>query len=279
MLELALEQSHGLRVKVEACAEVLASTNDDTAKQIAEGATMLPAESALVASKVVEGSVQECVLDVHRVTETLSDGIDDHQRVAAALRESQATLAVTVASLHTARAEERKARLRAMHDSATGLPNRELFDDRLARAIALAARHHWTLAVMFVDLDGFKSVNDEHGHAAGDLVLKEIARRLLRSARDEDTVCRAGGDEFLVLVVNPKMRDDIQRLADLVARNARRPVRAGSVDLVVTASVGIAVYPGDASVGDELVAKADAAMYRAKKRSNSTEFFDAPDTA
>ncbi len=86
---------------------------------------------------------------------------------------------------------------RTLHDSTTGLPNRDLFDDRLTHAIALAKRHTWVLAVMFLDLDRFKYINDTHGHAVGDAVLKEVAKRLLRHARDEDTVCRNGGDEFL----------------------------------------------------------------------------------
>ena len=91
-----------------------------------------------------------------------------------------------------------------MHDATTGLPNRALFDYRLAHAIALAERHDWTLAVMFLDLDRFKSTNDTYGHDVGDLGLKEVSQRLLQHARDEDAVCRNGGDEFLYLLMNPK---------------------------------------------------------------------------
>jgi GGDEF domain-containing protein len=114
--------------------------------------------------------------------------IEDMQQLEIELTESRAALADAAAALSTA--QQHEAQVRALHDLLTGLPNRELFDDRLTHAIALADRHDWTLAVMFLDLGQFKSVNDSHGHTAGDAALKTIARRLMRYARDEDTVCR-----------------------------------------------------------------------------------------
>src|SRR6185436_10535084 len=144
--------------------------------------------------------------DLFDVNKILSQGITDLNDAETALAqsqealtESQDALAHTEAALATAQEEEKEARMRALHDYATGLPNRELFASRLANAISLAKRHDWTLAIMFLDLDGFKNINDTHGHAVGDSVLKEVAARLLRHAREEDTVCRNGGDEFLYL--------------------------------------------------------------------------------
>ena len=157
-----------------------------------------------------------------------------------------------------------RATQRAMHDALTGLPNRGLFDDRLAHGISLAERHHWTLAVLFLDLDRFKRINDDHGHAVGDLVLKEVARRLLQCARDEDTVCRTGGDEFLYLLVNPRARADVERVAAMVSTNLARPMQLAGLELVVRSSIGIAVYPADGTTGEQLVGSADGAMYRAK---------------
>jgi diguanylate cyclase (GGDEF)-like protein len=92
---------------------------------------------------------------------------------------------------------------RTLHDIAMSLPNRNLFNDRLTHAIAVAKRHTWTLAVVFLDLDRFKCINDAHGHGVGDEVLNGVAKRLLRHVRDEDTVCRSGGDEFLYLMIDP----------------------------------------------------------------------------
>jgi two-component system, cell cycle response regulator len=154
---------------------------------------------------------------------------------------------------------------RTLHDSTTGLPNRDLFDDRLTHAIALAKRHTWMLAVMFLDLDRFKCINDTHGHAVGDGVLKEVAKRLLQHTRDEDTVCRNGGDEFLYLSMNPQGSENIERIAGALLKTIGRPIDMGDLQLVVKASIGIAVYPENGITGEQLIRNADTAMYRAKK--------------
>jgi two-component system, cell cycle response regulator len=162
---------------------------------------------------------------------------------------------------------------KALYDSMTGLPNRGLFDDRLAHAIALATRHAWTLAVMFLDLDSFKSINDTHGHAVGDGVLKEVAKRLLQHARDEDTVCRNGGDEFLYVLMNPRGGENIQRIVESLMKTIGLPIDIGELQPVIKASIGIAIYPDNGTSGEELIRNADTAMYRAKTRANGCAFF------
>jgi diguanylate cyclase (GGDEF)-like protein len=166
---------------------------------------------------------------------------------------------------------------RVLHDSMTGLPNRDLFGDRLTHAIALAKRHAWTLAVMFLDLDRFKCINDTHGHAVGDGVLKEVAKRMLEHAR-EDTVCRNGGDEFLYLVMNPQGNENIERMADVLLKNIAQPIDMGDLQPVIKASIGIAIYPDDGATGDQLIRNADTAMYRAKKSMIGYVFFNALET-
>jgi two-component system, cell cycle response regulator len=166
----------------------------------------------------------------------------------------------------------------AFHDSMTGLPNRALFDDRLVHAIALAKRHDWTLAVMFLDLDRFKVINDTHGHAAGDWVLKEVAKRLLQRSRAEDTVCRNGGDEFLYLLMNPQGNENIERIAGTLLKTIGQPIDMGDLQLVMKASIGFAVYPDNGTTGEQLIRNADAAMYRAKKSMNRCVFFNALET-
>ncbi|MBT9502129.1 MAG: GGDEF domain-containing protein [Burkholderiaceae bacterium] len=265
-LELALEQSQQVKAKVEACVEDLSSSNDATKTAIAEGTQLLSAHAVLVESEAVEGRVQEVADDLHDATEALSQGIDDQKLTAAALSQAEQELAQTQAALAASQAAERQARQRALHDSATGLPNRELFDDRLEQAIALAARHHWTLAVMFLDLDGFKAVNDTHGHAAGDAVLKEVAARLLKQSREEDTACRNGGDEFLFLLLNPGDAGNIERLAGLVMNQLEQPITFGALQLGIKLSMGIAIYPQHGTTGEQLVGRADGAMYRAKAK-------------
>jgi two-component system cell cycle response regulator len=153
---------------------------------------------------------------------------------------------------------------RVLHDAITGLPNRDLFDDRLTHAIALAKRHAFTLAVMFIDLDRFKEINDTHGHAVGDAVLKEVAKRFVQHTREEDTVCRNGGDEFLYLAMNPQGTTNIERIAGKLLTVIGQPVDLGDLQVAVKASIGIAVYPGNGTSGEQLIRNADTAMYRAK---------------
>ena len=273
-LDLALEQSHEVKAKVETCADDLASANEGVKEMIAGGTTLLSAHQALLDGTTVEGKVQECADDLHELTETLAQGIDELAQTEIALTEFREVLADTQAALAISQEEEREARRRALHDSMTGLPNRDLFDDRLSNAMSIARRHDWTLAVMFLDLDGFKKINDTHGHAAGDSVLKEVATRLSLFSRDEDTVCRNGGDEFLYLLVNPQGKENIERIAGLVSANIAKPIAVGGSQLVVGASIGVAVYPVDGATGDELIERADTAMYRAKRHEGSCVFFD-----
>ena len=164
---------------------------------------------------------------------------------------------------------------RTLHDSTTGLPNQDLFDDRLTHAIALAKRHTWMLAVVFLDLDRFKCINDTHGHAVGDGVLKEVAKRLLQRTRDEDTVCRNGGDEFLYLLMNPQDTENIERIAGALLKTIGQPIDMGDLQPVIKASIGIAIYPEDGNAGEQLIRNADAAMYRAKKSMIGYRLFNA----
>ena len=121
------------------------------------------------------------------------------------------------------------------------------------------------VAVIFLDLDRFKNVNAVHGNAPGDAVLKEVAKRLAQGTRDEDTVCRNGGDEFLYLLMNPPGRGNVERIATAVIENIARPIDLGEQQSNVRPSIGIAIYPRGGVTGEALIQNADAAMYRAKK--------------
>jgi diguanylate cyclase len=152
-----------------------------------------------------------------------------------------------------------------LYDSTTGLANRDLFDDRLTHAIALAKRHDWTLAVMFIGIASFQFINETHGSAVGDRVLREIGKRLLKHARDEDTVCRNEGGEFLYLLMNPRGGENIGRIADALLKTITQPVDTGDHrQHVIKASIGIASYPENGSTGEQLISNADTAMYRAR---------------
>jgi diguanylate cyclase (GGDEF)-like protein/PAS domain S-box-containing protein len=152
----------------------------------------------------------------------------------------------------------------AQHDPLTGLPNRLLLTDRLDRAIVEARRRDGALALLFIDLDDFKRINDTLGHATGDEVLKSVARRLKACVRDSDTVSRQGGDEFVALLSEVAGSEDAEFSADNLLAGIAAPHRVNDQDLHVTASVGIAVYPADGTDAESLLKKADLAQLRAK---------------
>jgi diguanylate cyclase (GGDEF)-like protein len=154
----------------------------------------------------------------------------------------------------------------ATHDALTGLPNRVLMDDRLSQSIVLADRQGTTFAVLMVDLDRFKLVNDSLGHRAGDELLKEVAQRLRSVVRDVDTVARLGGDEFVLIVTPSLERDAAEQVAKRIIEMMRASVRIAGIELHTSPSIGIAFYPGDATTIETLLAHADAAMYCAKQR-------------
>jgi len=167
---------------------------------------------------------------------------------------------------------DRRVAYLAYHDDLTGLPNRLMFAEHLDLALARAQRHGREVAVLYVDLDGFKNVNDTYGHEAGDQLLRQVARRLERATRATDLVARHGGDEFLVLAADlpadgePSAREIAHTIASHIEDALSAPAAVDGTTISAGGSVGIAVYPEDAGSRDELLRLADAAMYRSKER-------------
>ncbi|MGT2433069.1 putative bifunctional diguanylate cyclase/phosphodiesterase [Cupriavidus basilensis] len=163
----------------------------------------------------------------------------------------------------------------ALHDNLTKLPNRVLLEDRLDRAIQEAAQKNTRFALMFMDLDGFKAVNDAYGHPVGDQLLVEVARRIVATVRAQDTIARLGGDEF-VLLASVGEPEDAATLAEKVLTAIREPFQVTGRELRVSTSIGIAMYPGDGTLQHDLLTNADAAMYHAKALGRNTIcFFEA----
>jgi len=178
---------------------------------------------------------------------------------------------------HARRLEVANAELQhqATHDALTGLPNRVLFVDRLGREIAHAARDGHRFAVLALDLDRFKRINDTLGHGAGDQLLAQVARRLSGAVREVDTVARTGGDEFLILIADTRDQADLGALAAKIGKVLDEPYRVNAAEVHISASIGITVYPADGTDVDVLVAHADEAMYFAKQRGrNGYQFFN-----
>lgn len=170
---------------------------------------------------------------------------------------------------------EERLQHQATHDELTGLPNRTLLLDRLAKALDTAARHRRCVGLLFIDLDGFKAINDEFGHEAANAVLRDFSRRLRDAVRAEDTVARYGGDEFVLLAPSVDGERGAGRVMSKVRAALADPFDIGSQSIRIDASVGIAVYPNDADDAESLLQRADALMYSAKTTPGT---FGAPQT-
>jgi diguanylate cyclase (GGDEF)-like protein/PAS domain S-box-containing protein len=190
-------------------------------------------------------------------------------------RRGQVTGAVMVFhDVSTARAQSLRMSYLAQHDSLTELPNRILFSDRLAQAISLAQRRKKKLALLFLDLDHFKHINDSLGHAIGDKLLQSAAKRLLSCVRNSDTVSRQGGDEFVILLSQVMQAEDAGISAEKILMALNQPHQIGEHAIYVTASIGIVTYPDDAVDAETLLKNADFAMYQAKDSGrNNYQFF------
>jgi diguanylate cyclase (GGDEF)-like protein/PAS domain S-box-containing protein len=169
-------------------------------------------------------------------------------------------------------AEEKLAQL-AQYDAVTGLPNRNLLQERLEHAIAQARRHDRGAAVLFVDLDRFKLVNDTHGHQVGDQLLAQVGRSLKDCVRKDDTVSRLGGDEFAVVIADLARPDDAALVAQKILDSFAAPFALGGQEAFITASIGVATFPNDGDGADTLLKCADVAMYRAKESSRNAFCF------
>jgi len=176
----------------------------------------------------------------------------------------QAALAQLTAENERVRQSQVRIEFLATHDSLTGLPNRMLARDRFGHAIALARRHQTMAALVFLDLDNFKSVNDSLGHPRGDELLRTVGDRLTKVLRDSDTVCRQGGDEFLILLGEVRDRSDVAEIGAKLLAQLTAPFMLDGVEVSTSGSMGIAMYPDDGGDFDELLKKADMAMYVAK---------------
>ncbi|MDO3383551.1 putative bifunctional diguanylate cyclase/phosphodiesterase [Gilvimarinus algae] len=188
---------------------------------------------------------------------TICTDVSDRKLAESALREQQSRLNYL-----------------AFHDALTSLPNRSLFYDRINHGIARAQRASSKLALMLLDVDRFKNINDSLGHDSGDLLLKAIAGRLNDGVRDMDTVARLGGDEFVVLLEGVHDLEDVRFVANKLLAQLSRPMEIAGHDISITASIGISVYPTDGEDTDELLKNADIAMYKAKEAGkNNCQFY------
>jgi diguanylate cyclase (GGDEF)-like protein len=195
--------------------------------------------------------------ELYTVTQSVSPISDSYGRITHFLAVQQ--------DISEKRRLEEEIHYLAYHDALTELPNRMLFQDRMQQEISHAKRDNTHFAVVFIDLDGFKAVNDMRGHAAGDKLLQVIASRLRGCLREGDTVARLGGDEFTILLRGAVFGEGLKRLLRKIIKAVAQPCELGEFSANVTASVGVSLYPIDATGVEKLLIHADEAMYQAKQ--------------
>jgi diguanylate cyclase (GGDEF)-like protein len=225
------------------------------------------------ALRPIQVGVSECLAALDRLQVAIAHEIDQRHRLEADLAALRTELTQAQAELVGTQASEQQARRLALHDGLTSLPNRDFFRSRLDGTLARADPQNDALAVFYLDLDGFKAVNDTHGHGVGDALLKIVAERLARAVRTEDIVSRLSGDEFACLLPGLADRNHVARVARKVVRSVADPVKIGRAELSVRPSIGIAIYPRDGLTSEVLLGRADTAMYRAKRRQSGFAFF------
>lgn len=261
-LNKVLDQSEQVKDLVVEAAEELSSVNTVLKQELTERDPLPGVENAIEKSEAVEGKVQEASEKLAVVNLALKAEVKERH----VLEDQLAAATEQGAADHHA----------ALHDVLTGLPNRALFTDRLEHGLAQAARHGWTLAVMFVDLDDFKIINDTHGHDVGDTVLQIIAGRLKENTRSDDTVSRLGGDEFLYLLMEVRDEQDVTLIAQKIIELIQTPCNVTkpgfTISPSVKASIGIATFPKNGTTAEILIKSADTAMYQAKRTKSGYAF-------
>jgi diguanylate cyclase (GGDEF)-like protein/PAS domain S-box-containing protein len=244
---------------------------DATGRPLAEVFNVIDGTTRLPTRNLAEHAVQQnevVSLDIHSVLvrrDGYESGIEDS---AAPIHDRHGRVVGAVLVFHDV-SDSRALALRmahhAQHDFLTGLPNRLLLTDRLTQAIALSRRHGNKVALLFLDLDRFKPVNDSLGHAIGDQLLQSVAQRLTACVRASDTICRIGGDEFVVLLSEIEHVDAATHCAEKLLTTLALPHLIGGHEVHVTSSIGISVCPDDGRDAEAILRNADTAMYHAKK--------------
>lgn len=224
----------------------------------------------------VRTNILECVVALDQLHTTVVHELGRRQQLELEVSDRQAALERARAELAGTRAEEMRARHLALHDALTSLPNRAFFRERLDHALTVAEPGRRPLALLYLDLDGFKPINDTHGHDTGDELLRIVAARLSHSVRAEDMVSRVGGDEFACLLGGVPSREHLIQMARKVFDAVAAPVKLGKLEFRVRPSIGIANCPADGDTAEVLLKHADAAMYRAKREKTGHAFFDEP---
>lgn len=268
-----LKQSKKIKKDVKQAATELASVNHTLKKGKKVDVSDQKIKKAIDQNEVAEHKVSKAVDDLKQVNSGLAKEVTVRVVIESELTETKTQLAEVRGDLSKSQASEEEARTSALKDAPTGLPNRVSFEQSLEQALIQAKRHGWGLAVLFIDIDNFKNINDSYGHDCGDRVLRMVASRLQSSIRGDDAVCRWGGDEFVCLLLEIKQEADAVDLAEQMVSQVGEACEISGKTFVVKASIGIAIYPANGETAEALLKNADSAMYKAKKTEKKVALF------
>jgi len=272
-LKHVLNQSEEIKANVEKAAEQLGSVNavlknDD--KVIPPFPTI---EEVIAQNEEAEKKVAKAAEDLHQVNTELTQQVAENFHIEAELIQIRSDLVEVRADLLKSQTKEKDALHIALHDPLTGLPNRLLLEQCLDHGLIQARRHGWQMAVMFIDLDKFKNINDSFGHDIGDQVLITIAKRLQAFIRREDMVSRWGGDEFICIMFNVNLEADVISLAKKMVDEIAKECKFDGIVISISATIGIAICPRDGETADILFKQVDRAMYRSKGTGQRVRLF------
>lgn len=263
-LKKVLNQSEEIKANVEKAAEQLGSVN----AVLTNNAKVLPPfptiEEVIAQNEEAEKKVVKAAEDLQQVNAELTKQVAERINIESELREIKNDLLEIRIDLSKSQEKEKGALHIALHDPLTGLPNRLLLEQRLEHGLTQSRRYGTKLALMFIDLDKFKNINDSYGHDIGDRVLITVAKRLQSFVRGEDIVSRWGGDEFVCILLNIHLDSDVISLAEKMVKRIAEPCEFNGIVLSISATIGIAVCPRDGETAEILFKQVDRAMYRSK---------------
>ncbi|MHB8057983.1 MAG: diguanylate cyclase domain-containing protein [Desulfuromonadaceae bacterium] len=263
-LERVLKKNEKIKKIVKQAASELTAVNEVLKQEKGAEVPVQLIKEVIIQNKEVEYKVAKAADDLHQVNAELTQEMAVRIILESELADIKTDLADVRDDLSKSQAKEEETRKSALQDALTGLPNRVSFEQSLDNGLIQAKRHGWRFAVLFIDIDDFKSINDTYGHDMGDKVLIMVADRLQSSVREEDTVSRWAGDEFVCLLMEVKQEADVVRLAENMVNRISEACEFNGTVLSVRISIGIAIYPADGETADILFKNADTAMYKAK---------------
>ena len=256
-----LKKNEKIKQTVKKAASELTSVNEVLKQENIPAQIM---KQAITQNEDVEQKVAKAADDLKLVNVKLAEEMAERIVIESELADTKTDLAEVRDDLSKAQVKTEEAQQSALQDALTGLPNRLSFEQGLGHGLSQAKRHGWGLAVLFIDIDKFKSINDSYGHDLRDQVLLMVANRLKSFVRDEDIVSRWGGDEFVCLLLEVKQEADVTQLAEKMINRVAEAFEFQGTVLSIRASIGIAIYPADGDTSEILFKNADIAMYKAK---------------